>query len=1171
MACSPDEPLRGTFVARSPTEVSLLPLGAGTGTAATPILFLNRCAGGCFVEPGRDDSRTNRSSIPAWPVELPEFPWGDDVWQQTLRCVQRLYAPFELTVTDVDPGPLVPHFEEFVAGHAALIGQPGFVGGIAPFACGVVENGVSFTFGGAIGPHPEELCTTIGQESGHAFGLDHERLCDDPMTYLSPCGPKRFQRVDAPCGEEENRPCYCGESFQNSYLTLLAAFGPRREPLLLPPDLRFARPLEGDAVRPRFRVELVAESAAGIAEVTLAVDGETIASSTRAPFVFITPPDLASGERVLSAAARDRDGLVSETRIRVALAPEPDRPDASAPDALTVAVPPPLPARPDGGAELEGQRSPVALGEAGCRCVSSRGRGLDARAALGILAGVWIGRRRRRLAPALALAGMPWLIVAAAGCGGEERVTSQSGILSADPAPGTPLAFVWTLGEALPKAQAVMLSSAGTAPLFLRGVRIEGPDAAHFRFAGGRSELPPGAHTAVVIDLLPTSPLHAEAELIIDTSDRAQPQVRYPLRAEVREPCRLFASPPELDFDAVGERHRFTLTAYGNADCTLRRVSIDERLFELSGHPELPHVLAAGTSIELEVTHVARSARRARPVRELRWEAIGGTAVVRLVGMPPAWGCLESYPAEIDFSEGDRRIERAARALVINTCADEPVDILSVVADQAPFEVAPTALPRRIPPLSQAFFEVRYRPEQELGDTGRLILISTDALSPRLAVGLRGRARLPRPVMPPAIDLGAAVWREAPGDCHSRGVWIPLVNFGEGALLVEDIHFEPGGDQGFELLQVSRGGASVDPAQPILVPAHDALFALVDYRPLDATPGERSSALVVRHSGLQEVSRTELRASTREDAPIVETRVQPGAAPIDVIWAIDDSASMTEPRRRLVAAVPSFLGRAEAADYQSIVVTGDPSWPDGGRPRACLGAPAVLSRAFADASERSRALACAIGSFELIGRTEQAALGAGMRALERAVAPPRTDGVGNPLERLLRPDARLLVITASDEEDQSEESTAVLRGFLAGLKGGRPDLVTVQAIAGASSDGCGGAAPWVQAGLRYRAIAEATGGALWDVCAGRYEPHLDAIGAEIARPVDGYALPVPVDPVGFEVRVGGRVVPDDRLDGFALDLARGVLRLGGASLPAAGEGIEARYAAECRPPMPSAP
>jgi len=71
------------------------------------------------------------------------------------------------------------------------------------------------------------VCETIAMEVGHAYGLDHEYLCKDVMTYISGCGAKSFVDADAPCGEQKKRACEGGAKTQNSYRTLARVLGTR--------------------------------------------------------------------------------------------------------------------------------------------------------------------------------------------------------------------------------------------------------------------------------------------------------------------------------------------------------------------------------------------------------------------------------------------------------------------------------------------------------------------------------------------------------------------------------------------------------------------------------------------------------------------------------------------------------------------------------------------------------------------------------------------------------------------------------------------------------------------------------------------------------------------------------------------------------------------------------
>ena len=54
---------------------------------------------------------------------------------------------------------------------------------------------------------PRTVCEVIAQEIAHSFGLDHEMLPADPMTYLDYNGDRTFQDRMVSCGEYADRTC----------------------------------------------------------------------------------------------------------------------------------------------------------------------------------------------------------------------------------------------------------------------------------------------------------------------------------------------------------------------------------------------------------------------------------------------------------------------------------------------------------------------------------------------------------------------------------------------------------------------------------------------------------------------------------------------------------------------------------------------------------------------------------------------------------------------------------------------------------------------------------------------------------------------------------------------------------------------------------------------------
>ena len=202
---------------------------AGSGRARSRVIYLN--PDGAILYPGDNDSSRDISSIVAEPTLITGWDTDYDTWVETARCVAELYAPFDVTVTDEDPGD-IPHIEALIGGSPADVGLPDNVAGVSPFAtdCSIIERSIVFAFPDAL-PDARTVCEVLAQEIAHSFGLDHERLASDPMTYLDYDGERTFQDRMAPCGEFADRTCgitgrACRQR-QNSVALLRERLGPR--------------------------------------------------------------------------------------------------------------------------------------------------------------------------------------------------------------------------------------------------------------------------------------------------------------------------------------------------------------------------------------------------------------------------------------------------------------------------------------------------------------------------------------------------------------------------------------------------------------------------------------------------------------------------------------------------------------------------------------------------------------------------------------------------------------------------------------------------------------------------------------------------------------------------------------------------------------------------------
>ena len=290
---------------------------AAAGGDFSRILFLNKCAGGCTIYYGNDNSSTNTSGISGGTRNLSAYDGGK--WAEIVACVKRIFSPFDVEVTDVDPGG-TPHMEAIVAGTANQLGMGSNILGVAPFVCGYIPRSMSYTFANAFdsfypaGAIPREVCATIGQEVAHTWGFDHEMLASDPMTYLEYNGERAFQDQASRCGEDVNRDCNCGGSTQNSYQKILSIFG-AADPT--PPIVTITNLDFGDQVEPGFAVRAEVDDENGVDHVELWIDGAMTSSLAFPPYALNAPDDLADGTHQVKIIAYDLQDTPGEDSVDV--------------------------------------------------------------------------------------------------------------------------------------------------------------------------------------------------------------------------------------------------------------------------------------------------------------------------------------------------------------------------------------------------------------------------------------------------------------------------------------------------------------------------------------------------------------------------------------------------------------------------------------------------------------------------------------------------------------------------------------------------------------------------------------------------------------------------------------------------------------------------------------
>lgn len=290
------------------------------GGLVSDIIYVNRCTGcpgaGCncvFTKSSLNDATSNQTYIGGVQVgqqmTVAEFSHPQEVWDELMQCLRDVYSPYDVMITDVDPGQ-VPHHEAVAAGRGSDLMLTGVLGvaPIDPSQCEPKNNVVSFSFANAHGPvaglsTAEHLCWTVAQESAHAFGLDHALDCSDPLTYLfttssgDGCGIRYFRNKLIDCGEDVARPCVCGGTKQNSHAKLLAVHGMGTVPP--PPTVDLTTPTNGASVQAGFSVIANVVDPRGVGRVEVLLNGykwaEVEGVTNRTSYLVPTPAEVPDG------------------------------------------------------------------------------------------------------------------------------------------------------------------------------------------------------------------------------------------------------------------------------------------------------------------------------------------------------------------------------------------------------------------------------------------------------------------------------------------------------------------------------------------------------------------------------------------------------------------------------------------------------------------------------------------------------------------------------------------------------------------------------------------------------------------------------------------------------------------------------------------------------------
>ncbi|MFY0523969.1 choice-of-anchor D domain-containing protein [Archangium gephyra] len=395
-------------------------------------------------------------------------------------------------------------------------------------------------------------------------------------------------------------------------------------------------------------------------------------------------------------------------------------------------------------------------------------------------------------------------------------------------------------------------------------------------------------------------------------------------------------------------------------------------------------------------------------------------------------------------------------------------------------------------------------------------------------------------------------------DCAPAPREVNYLNACRSPVTVSNVLIGPGTTDGeFELHDA--------PATPFTLDSNDGFTVTVGY--LAQVYGLNMSPLFVDSSDLPVPLLVPLIGESSRRMDKTDTFIQQDGSKVDVLFVVDNTASMVEEQPRIVAAMPAFADAAlgKGVDLHVAVTTTGideasaacPGGANGGEAGRFVpvdnSRPRILTN-------RTPGLASVLQQNVNVGQCAQ--VEQGFEAVRRALSPPlvnNADDVRTPPKNdgnlgFLRDEAALVVVFMGDEDDHSPDSVDTYVRFLRTRKGeNQPQRMTIYAIAPTAS-GCptsGGA------GTRYAEAASRTGGEVLSACAADYAPLLRSVATKAFSAQDRFPLSEPPDAGSIAVRVNGTAVTGWTYDGATNSVVF-------STAPAPGAKVEVYYRRACR-------
>lgn len=260
------------------------------------------------------------------------------------------------------------------------------------------------------------------------------------------------------------------------------------------------------------------------------------------------------------------------------------------------------------------------------------------------------------------------------------------------------------------------------------------------------------------------------------------------------------------------------------------------------------------------------------------------------------------------------------------------------------------------------------------------------------------------------------------------------------------------------------------------------------------------------------------------------------APPADVLFVIDNSASMAEEASRLADNFEGFVGvlSGTTIDFQLGVTSTDPA-----------AAPALTGPIL---TQDTPAIGDAFLAAVAVG-TDGSRDEMGLDRALQVTAPANSPG-------FVRDGANLAIVVFSDEDDHSPDPVG---RYLDALATRGSAAVSVHAIAGDLPDGCAAGASAADPAPRYAEAVEMSGGLAWSICDDDYTDMLTRVAFEISGWSDTFYLSHLPEEETLQVWVDGVEMPLREVDGWTWSIGDNAVVFHGRSVPRPGMRVDIRY------------